>query len=128
MKKIFLLVFTVAISVSLFATEITFRHTFSEPIIKQLNQFQKIEFENTVQQGKIGEPSLPYLGIKLLLPEGESAVKIEVNGKNNVSIKGEYTLFPTQPNQKLSDSTIKKFAQPNPQIYSKNAIYPQNEY
>ena len=127
MKKIFLLVFTVAISVSLFATEITFRHTFSEPIIKQLNQFQKIEFENTVQQGKIGEPSLPYLGIKLLLPEGESAVKIEVNGKNDVSIKGEYTLFPTQPNQKLSDSTIKKFAQPNPQIYSKNAIYPQNE-
>ena len=127
MKKILLSVIILGLSFSLFAARLTYHHSFAAPRIMKIGKFQKVEFDNTVQLGKTGEPSFPYLGIKLLLPQGESAVKINVIKNDKIRLKEEYTLFPVQPNQKISDSTGKEFVPPNPQIYSKNTIYPENE-
>jgi len=126
MKKIFLLLTLLAVAAFLFSETVVFDHNFSKPVITTYNGYQKVNFENSVLLGKIGEPSLPYLGIKLLLPKGESAVKINIVKNDLTPIDGEFTLLPGQPSYKLSDSSPPAFAEPNPQIYSKNENFPQN--
>ncbi|MEA1972413.1 MAG: hypothetical protein U9N34_03845, partial [Candidatus Cloacimonadota bacterium] len=73
MKRYFIIVLLLAVSVILSAN-VSQYYFFDNPIIKSDNGFDIIEFENTQNHGKVGNPYLPYLGAKLLLPQNNEAV------------------------------------------------------
>jgi hypothetical protein len=74
-----------------------------------------------------GNPALPYYPVQVLLPMGESVVKVEVsylntsNMRENVSL--DYVRQPQTISQPSVDATEK-----NPAVWSLNADYPQQEF
>ena len=70
-----------------------------------------------------GEPMLPKVSIRLALPSGMTAEKINIIESHKVLLDGEYTIFPSQPplsiGQELNDVDF---------IEPKNVIYQSNEY
>ncbi|MCF7793297.1 MAG: T9SS type A sorting domain-containing protein [Candidatus Cloacimonetes bacterium] len=123
MKKIFFLIFLILVNLSLFAETIEHTYYFRQPQISEVGKYQIIEFENTVQAGITGEPSLPYFPVKLLLPEGKIAASIEVTTDNELSLSGNYQLYPMQPSRPLSLGKSGGFNK-NETLYQSNSIFP----
>ena len=128
MKKIFIISGLVLMVTLISAKIVTFSFDFEEPVLEKKGEYCLIYFDNTTQFGKIGEPSLPYLGIKLLLPEGEKASSIKVTRKNKISLEGNYTLLPVQPQLPLSSNIKYKILDSESHVYSQNKIYPEKAY
>jgi len=125
MKKtlIFLIIFT---AICLNASMIEKIYHFSEYKITDISGFQTIDFENTQQQAKSGEPVLPYISVSLLLPPGEIAESIEVIGNDEKQIPGTFQLYPKQQVRPTLLQSSNEFVQ-NMQIYQSNEIYPQKQ-
>jgi len=121
MKKI---IFTlILLSSLLFATVIEKVYNFGDFTIKNMEEFQIIEFENTQQNAEIGNPVLPYCAVSLLLPPGEIAESIEIIGFDETEIEGVFNLYPKQSVRPISEGNSEKFRQN--EIYSSSQVYPQ---
>jgi hypothetical protein len=94
--------------------------------VVQKGDYNTIWLENNLLSGKAGEPSLPYYAVKLLLPPGEKAFKVEFTGSNEIILPGKFNLFPHQPSQPLSEPVKGELIQ-NKVIYSTNAFYPEKQ-
>ena len=67
---------------------------FDKHEIKQLNEYQLIQLEGSLITGIAGEPALPYVAVKLLLPPGEVATSIEFIDENIIQLPGYFQLYP----------------------------------
>jgi len=126
MKKsisILLLVFSFIISQ---AEIIEKTYKFRSHQIVQVGDHQVILFENTLLSGHVGEPSLPYCAVQLLLPPGHIASKVEFLGKGLTTLDGQYHLYPQQSSRPLSESGSGVF-QLNEGIYNSLANYPDEQ-
>ncbi len=126
MKKIislFLLISAIT-SFNLEAQIIEKTYFFSEYKITQNGDYNFISFENTQMAGHLGEPTLPYHSISLLLPPGYVAESIEVIGENETLISGEYQLYPRQASRPLSEENSGIF-QKNQNVYDSDILYPE---
>ncbi|MBN2571205.1 MAG: T9SS type A sorting domain-containing protein [Ignavibacteriales bacterium] len=94
-------------------------------ITKTANQ-EKINFNNTLLTGKLGEPVLPYHTVSLLLPPGEIAESIEIIGEDEVSIQGNFKILPQQFVRPISEKTSGEFVK-NELIYSMADSYPSSQ-
>ena len=126
MKKIFLLISLTLITFSLFSATITQTYSFEKPEIVKQGQYDEIIFKNTHQFGTVGEPSLPYRGIKLLLPEGTEAKSIKITPQFKTKIKGEFLIRPVQEPKPISEITNNDPLIVS-DIYSKDINYPFNQ-
>jgi hypothetical protein len=97
--------------------------TFSQPRLKQNGAYTTVELNRTMQAGLLGEPSLPYHQVALMLPPGESATAIQITGEELTWIPGRYELFPRQASQPLSKGPDGIFRK-NEAVYQLNADYP----
>lgn len=125
MKSFKILIFLVLIG-TLSAGTVTYDYNIYEPKVREFEQYSVFEFENSVLLGKIGEPNLPYLGVSLLLPQGEKAVSVIVTGSDLVTLTGEHTLMPAQPYHILSSKTLPQFVHAESQTYKTDVDYPMN--
>lgn len=104
MKKLFLVTLFFLSFFILKAQKIVFSYHFDAPIIKKLdNNFQLLAYPNSMQLAKVGNPSLPYIPVKLLLPPGTEATSIEIEYKNPASINGKINLYPKQDVKPLNE-------------------------
>jgi hypothetical protein len=58
--------------------------------------FSRILFPSTMQAGRPGEPSYPFLGIQVLLPPGESVSRIDIRRSDWRALGGSRKLYPAQ--------------------------------
>ena len=127
-KSISLVILLFAIcSFNLKAEIIEKTYYFSDYEITQSGDYHFISFENTQMAGQIGEPSLPYHAVSLLLPPGYSAESIEIIGEDENFISGEYQLYPRQASRPLSEESLGVF-QKNQNIYNSDVQYPAKLY
>ncbi len=126
MKKFQLFLLLIASALLLNAGVIEKTWYFNSHEIKQLGEYQLIQLEGSMITGITGEPALPYVAVKLLLPPGEVATSIEFIGENNMQLPGYFHLYPQQSSRPLSDPGKKEFIK-NEEVYSKNSDYPAQQ-
>ena len=87
------------------------------------NQFTN----NLPKMMNIGEPAIPFVPIKILLPMGEKLAEISVNFSHEKTLNGSHYIdFTRQPqpfSQKTFDATV-----PNNKIYESEKIFPNSDY
>ncbi|RLC45024.1 MAG: hypothetical protein DRH57_08720, partial [Candidatus Cloacimonadota bacterium] len=123
-KVIFL--FIMLVGVNLLA--LTETYYFDNPQIDKEGEYQIVTFENTAIIGNVSEPSIPYRGVKLLLPQVEEITGITINKGERITIPGSFTLKPIQRKVPFSMDKDVVFAEPNPEIYQQDNIYPEENY
>ncbi|MBI9038944.1 MAG: hypothetical protein JEY97_12490 [Bacteroidales bacterium] len=98
---------------------------FNEINVSKISDYDLIKFNNTVLKGKIGEPSLPYYPISLLLPPGHIAESIEIILEEKVDLPDNFVIYPKQ-SSKLSSEDLADDLVKNDDIYNSTDVYPQN--
>ena len=79
------------------AGEISVTYRFEGPrVVDMGGGFSRIEFDQTVQAGKPGEPTFPFRGAQILLPPGEMVSGVTIDRKGWRVIGGEHKLHPKQ--------------------------------
>lgn len=96
MKKIVLLSLMLILSLSIFAQKTEFVYNFEVPAVKNVGDYQILELPNSQQLAKVGEPVLPFVAVKLLLPPETSAKKIIYVFEDKIKLQGIYKLYPKQ--------------------------------
>ncbi len=120
---IFLIIFS---NIIVKAQKLSFEYDIDTPKVSNIGNYQILSFKNSYQIAKIGEPSLPYLSVKLLLPSGTVAKSISFKFLNKKSLKGKYSLLPMQNTRPLNYHSVNIFAK-NKNAY-KQQNYPQYKF
>ena len=128
MKKAFLtLLLLMAASVFATAQSITHTYHFSRPMVQQVGEYQTLSFEDCVLNGTIGEPTLPWQSISLMLPQNTEATAIHVALSDFTELEGQYNLMPVQRTRPISDDSPVVFEK-NEALYRSNEAYPNKEF
>jgi len=98
---------------------------FGNPSIRHTAGYQLFELDNTMQSALPGQPVLPYRQVKLLLPPGESATRVEIVFSDEILVPGKFNLFPQQQVRPVSAGNSGVFIKDNA-VYSRNAAYPDD--
>ena len=127
MKKLNLVLLSLLISAVTIASTVTKTYYIPTPDVINNNDYQSIIFNNSLSTGIVGEPTLPYFAISLLIPPGEVATSISIVAlpEDLISLEGDIKLFPYQSSIPLSASKRPDF-QINEKLYNSSKIYPQN--
>jgi len=100
-------------------------YRFDLPKIANRGEFQTIYLNDCMNTALTGEPALAWYSVRLLLPPGEGATKVEFIGENKVQVLGNFKIFPQQASRPLSQPGPWHFAM-NEEIYDSESVYPQN--
>lgn len=85
------------------AGEVRVTYRFENPsVLTTEDGFSRIIFPNTIQAGKRGEPSFPFLKARILLPYGHSAARVNIDKRGWKRIDGNRRLYPKQSPTPLS--------------------------
>ena len=127
MKKISL--FLTFLAATLFAQAETIEqvYRFSQPVVSERDGFQQIGFKGCLPNGTVGEPTLPWQSISLMLPSGQEAVSIDVAFADFVELEGTYNLYPYQQPRPVSNVDEIPFAK-NENLYRSGETYPTIAY
>jgi len=127
MKNLVLALFAFYFGLALFGGEISKTFHFSEPLIVQTGDYQVIKFDECLNTGYTGAPSLPWYAVKLLLPPGEKAVSFSVSVGNENIIEGSFLLYPQQSSRPLSQGGSGSFYL-DEEVYKSTAPYPNEPF
>ena len=127
MKKLQLILLLMA--ATLFAQAQTIEHTFhyGQPVVSERDGYQQIGLQGCLPLGQVGEPTLPWQSVSLILPQGQEAASINVELSDFVELNGTFNLYPyQQPRPVSSDETI-PFAK-DETLYRSDVVYPTRYY
>ena len=127
MKKLSLTLLWLAVSVIASAQSVTHTYHFSKPTVQQVGEYQTLSFEQSVQNGTVGEPQLPWQSISLMLPPNTEATAIHVTLTDFAELDGHYNLLPAQKSRPISDETPFVFEK-NEALYRSNDAYPNKTF
>ncbi len=113
-------------------TTISLTYQFKQPIISQVevfeHTFQKVVIPGTSQFITEGEPVLPVLTARILIPFGEEAGEIKVVSGEKVLIDGNYIIEPGQRPQSFSLEINEEYVAPKLEIYDSSENYPKTRF
>ena len=128
MKKLILTtVLAVVLSALSFAQTVQKTYYFDNPTVTEVNGYDVIQFAGTMNNGVVGEATLPWQSVSLLLSQNTDAQSITVEYHNFVELEGTYNLLPRQAARPLSSTEPLVFAK-NEDFYRSSESYPQNTY
>lgn len=84
------------LSVLSFAQTVEKVYHFDNPTSRVVNGYDEINFDGTMNTAKVGQPSLPWQSVSLLLPQNTDAQDFTVEYSDFVELDGTYNLFPYQ--------------------------------
>ena len=127
MKKLFLSL--IMLAAVLFAQAQTIEQTyhFSQPTVSERDGYQQIGFQGCLPNGIVGEPTLPWQNVSLMLPQGHEATAINVEFADFVELEGCFNLYPYQEPRAYSNEKEIPFAKSENLYRSENA-YPTRGY
>ena len=127
MKKLFLIISLSMICMLSNAQIIEKSYSFETPTFSQIRGHEQLQFDGCMQSALIGQPSLPWQSVSLMLPEGQEAESIEVILSDFVELAGEHQLFPYQPSRTTGDNTPKALVK-DESVYASRNIYPAENH
>jgi hypothetical protein len=127
MKKLSITLLLLAACLFASAQSITHTYHFNQPMVQQIGEYQTLAFEKTVSNGTVGEPTLPWQSISLMLPQNTEATAIHVTLSDFAEIEGQYNLLPAQRIRPISDDSPITFEK-NEALYRSNEAYPNKEF
>jgi hypothetical protein len=115
--------------VCLFASAQTIEQTyhFSQPTVSERDGYQQIGFKGCLPNGIVGEPTLPWQNVSLMLPQGQEATAINVEFADFVELEGSFNLYPYQEPRAYSDEKKYPFTK-NESLYRAENTYPTRGY
>ncbi|OFY09902.1 MAG: hypothetical protein A2W93_16040 [Bacteroidetes bacterium GWF2_43_63] len=123
MRAFFVLMAVVSMTVFSVAQTVEYSYRFGDYKVVDKGDFQTIIFDGTQQYGVVGEPTLPYQQVSLLLPPGAEVASVEYILENEIVIPGKYNLPPVQPDYPYSVGSKGQEVK-DENVYSLNAAYP----
>lgn len=81
---------------------VTQRYDFARPVVKLVGDYHTVSMEDAWSFGAPGEPVLPMVGARLILPPGERVLDVRVLAGEKVVLGTGYTVEPGQPQYPLS--------------------------
>lgn len=127
MKKYSLTFLFLTATLFVSAQNITHTYHFSKPFVQQVAEYQMLSFEQSVQNGTVGEPQLPWQSISLILPQNTEATAIHVTLSDFTELEGHYNLLPAQKPRPISDDSPFVFEK-NEALYCSNEAYPNRTF
>lgn len=109
------------------AQTVEMTYHFDNPKVTQLRGYQQVSFEGCLQTALVGNPSLPYQMVSLMLPQGMEAESIEVELSDFQEVEGNISLFPYQPSRTVGDNE-KRDLIVNEAIYASKSVYPAESH
>ena len=121
--------FLALLAATMFAQAETIEHVyhFNQPVVSERDGYQQIGFQGCLPSGTVGEPTLPWQSISLLLPQGQEAVSMHVEFLDYVEMNGEYNLYPYQQPRPYSLDKAIPFSK-NENLYRSAEAYPSRNY
>ena len=127
MKKLSLVLILAMICGMVTAQTVEMSYSFSNPKVTTLRGYEQIQLEGCMQSAQIGQPSLPWQSVSLLLPQGAEAESIEVELYDFQEITGNHNLFPYQPSRTTGD-VEKRDLVINNAVYASRSVYPAENH
>ena len=127
MKRLILTLLLSMTCVFASAQSITHTYHFGKPTVQQVGEYQTLSFEQSVQNGTVGEPQLPWHSISLMLPPNTEATAIHVTLSDFSELEGQYNLMPAQKSRPISDDSPMVFEK-NEALYRSDKAYPNKEF
>ena len=127
MKRTILTLLLLVACVFASAQSIIHTYHFGKPTVQQVGEYQTLSFEQSVQNGTVSEPMLPWQSISLMLPPNTEATDIHVTLSDFAELEGQYNLMPAQRIRPISDDSPFVFEK-NEALYRSNEAYPNKEF
>ncbi|NQU06136.1 MAG: hypothetical protein HQ568_08590, partial [Calditrichaeota bacterium] len=106
------------------AGQVSTTMNFDSPAINRVDGFDYITFPNGFNLGEPGSPSLPQVGVWLMLAPGDEAIKVSLKSQKWEKISGKYLPSPNEEPKRLSEFGPFLPQKPDPKIYKGKAVYP----
>ena len=127
MKKLSLILTLLAASLFTQAETIEHIYHFNQPVIIEHDGYQQIGFQGCLPYGTVGEPTLPWQSVSLMLPQGQEAVSVNVELFDFVEMEGAFNLYPVQQPRPISCKKEIPFAK-NEALYLSETAYPTRSF
>ncbi|MEA2030003.1 MAG: C25 family cysteine peptidase [candidate division Zixibacteria bacterium] len=108
-------------------------YSFERPEIEKVTiegeNYDRIIMENTPNCGDIGQPALPAMGARILLPLGSEVKNIDIEWGEKISLGSNYFIEPVTKPIKLSATPgTTSPAEPDPSIYESDQPFPNERF
>ena len=123
MKKLLFTIALTVICVLTYAQTVEMNYTFNAPTLTQLEGYEQVQMKGCMQSALVGQPSLPWQSVSLMLPKGQEAVSIEVYLSDFVTLGESHELYPYQPALAYSNPVRREFFK-DETLYNSKAVYP----
>ena len=123
MKKLTLIIAMMLFAFVANAQKIELIYHYDNPIVQTQNGYQQIGLQGCTPISEVGEPTLPWQSVSLMLPQNMEADNISVEFSDFVEMQGSYNLFPYQRPRPYSETREIPFEK-NDNIYSSSESYP----
>ena len=100
---------------------------YSQPVISERDGYQQIGLQGCLPMGQVGEPTLPWQNVSLMLPQGQEAVSIKVEFSDFVELDGTFNLYPYQRPRPISNEKEIPFAKKE-SVYRSTNTYPSHSF
>lgn len=115
------------------AETVTMDFSFERPKIEPVHlggeTFDRVIMTGAPNAGKAGEPALPALGAKILLPYGTEVDNIQIIPGSKVLLGSGFTIEPNAVPIRLSETSVVPAAPtPNEEIYRSDKPFPAAQY
>lgn len=127
MKKLTILLMLSFVSMILSAQVIEHTYSFDKAELTEIQGYNQLNIKDCMQSAELGNPTLPYKSVSLLLPYGTEAESVEVILSDFEEIALDKQLFPYQSSLPYSKPERKNFVK-NEDIYSSKSVYPQQSH
>ena len=127
MKKLSLILTLLAATLFAQAQTIEQTYHYNQPVISEHDGYQQISFQGCLPMGQVGEPTLPWQSVSLMLPQGQDALSINVEYTDYVELEGTFNLYPYQQPRPVSNEKEIPFAKKE-SVYSSVSTYPTHNF
>ncbi|MEW6742744.1 MAG: C25 family cysteine peptidase [Planctomycetota bacterium] len=125
-RLLYSIILGVLLSVPLQAGVVEHAFSFASPkLTPDSSGFLLVEMEARALAGCVGDPALPFVAARLLLPPGEEAVAVEIVPRGSHSIRVGQHLFPMQPVRPVSAGPGTGGLTMNEASYAADRWYPE---
>ena len=123
MKKNIILIVTLALAAMVQAQTVTHVYHYNNPVVSERDGYQQIGLKDCLPSGQVGEPTLPWQSVSLILPQGQEAVAMQVELSDFVEMEGQYNIYPYQKPRPYSSDEALPFAK-DAALYRSSESYP----
>ncbi len=127
MKKLSFILLLLASTIFAQAETIQHVYHYGQPVVSTRDGYQQIGFQGCLPNGTVGEPTLPWQSVSLMLPQGQQAVAIDVTFSDFVELDGTFNLYPYQQPRPVSNETEIPFAKKE-SLYRSGEVYPTRAF